>query len=216
MDDAAKGRWRFRLVELVVVIGVLGLLAAMAVSSVQRSREAGRRSQCANNLKYICFAILNYEQQQKVFPPGMIYDKGEDPALTDFFRPNWLFLTVPYIESTTLQRSLDCTVSICDARNRIGRGTLITATLCPSDMPNNREPFDGTSTGEGDNWARGNCAVNAGNVYIGTDGVTGASSAQWKDDRRRGVTAVNDATMDLAGIRDGIARRYSLGRFAPA
>ena len=50
--------------------------------------------------------LLNYEHQNKTFPPGMICDKGEDPALTDVFRPNWVMLTLPYME-TALNRRCD-------------------------------------------------------------------------------------------------------------
>ena len=199
-----RGRRGFLLVDLVFLVAVLGLGTAMLLPSLFRSREAARRSQCSNNLKQICLALLYYEHHKKTFPAGMICDKGEDPALTDVFRPNWVILTLPYLEQMALQRAFDDKSPISGEKNRLVRGTLIANLLCPTDSANNRKAFAGTNKAEGDNWARGSYAVNAGNVFIGKDGVTGANSAQWKDNLRRGVMAVNDATMDLAGMtRDG-------------
>jgi len=208
-----RERRGFVLVDLAFLVAVLGLGAAMLIPSLFRSREAARRSQCSNNLKQICLAMLYYEHQNKTFPAGMICDKGEDPALTDVFRPNWVILTLPYLEEMALQRAFDDKAPISDEKNRLMRGTSIPGLLCPSDSGNNRKPFAGTNKAEGDSWARGNYAVNAGNVFIGKDGgVVDADSAQWRDNQRRGVMAVNDATMDLAGMsRDGTSNTILAG-----
>jgi prepilin-type processing-associated H-X9-DG protein len=220
MDDTAKPRWRLRLVELVVVIGVLALLAALLVSWIPQSREAQRRRECGNNLRFIGLALLNYEQQNKTFPPAMICDDGEDPALTEILRPNWAILTLPFIEGTAPQPFV-LAVPISDEKNRRWRGTPVAPFLCPADLANSRKTFfAGASKAEGDSWARGNYAVNAGNVFIGKDGgVVDAKSPQWQDNLRRGwnenlrrgVMAVNDATMDLAGIQDGTSTTILAG-----
>ncbi|WP_417847653.1 DUF1559 domain-containing protein [Thalassoglobus sp.] len=62
----------FTLVELLVVIAIIGLLVAMLLPAVQRSREASRRTSCANNLRQISLAALNYLDAHRSFPSGWV------------------------------------------------------------------------------------------------------------------------------------------------
>src|SRR6188508_1512552 len=89
----------FTLVELLVVIAIIGILVALLLPAVQAAREAGRRAQCANNLKQIGLGLLNYEQQQKSFPPGGLR--------SGIYGHSWWVRVMPYLEETAVDARFD-------------------------------------------------------------------------------------------------------------
>ena len=59
----------FTLVELLVVIAIIGVLVAMLLPAVQAARESARRIQCANQLRQLSLACMNYESARGNLPP---------------------------------------------------------------------------------------------------------------------------------------------------
>lgn len=66
----SQRRTGFTLVELLVVIAIIGILISMLLPAVQQVREAARRTQCANQIRQMSLAMLNYESAHSRFPSG--------------------------------------------------------------------------------------------------------------------------------------------------
>ncbi|MEM9409726.1 MAG: DUF1559 domain-containing protein [Planctomycetota bacterium] len=119
-------RIAFTLVELLVVIAIIGILIAMLLPAVQVVREAARRIQCANNVKQITLACLNYESGQDQLPPGFTH-----PEMT-----MWSTFILPHIEQGNLYNSFDLAGPWSAASgatpNSEGLGTFIETFRCPS------------------------------------------------------------------------------------
>lgn len=95
-----RKRLGFTLVELLVVIAIVGILVGLLLPAVQAAREAARRLQCANNLKQLGLAMLNYESANRTYPPST------SATSSGLHYPNQWFRILPYIEKSPIYGQL--------------------------------------------------------------------------------------------------------------
>jgi len=224
-NDSNCHRIGFTLVELLVVIAIIGVLVALLLPAVQAAREAARRIQCANNVKNLSLALLNYHDSHGNFPaPTTVRPDSNDDVLSDNrLFTNWAVETLPYFEQQGLYDIFEISTAdlkrITDAENETARSTELPVMLCPSDIGQGQF-FTGGSF-QDSSWARGNYGMNGfqywPNVGLSkamrgeTDGVSGneLEAVQWID-YNIGMGGVNGPLMSLAKIQDGATNTIML------
>ncbi|HVT27195.1 MAG TPA: DUF1559 domain-containing protein, partial [Lacipirellulaceae bacterium] len=124
-------RRAFTLVEVLVVIAIIGVLVSLLLPAVESSREASRRLQCTNNLKQIGLALLNYESNHKLFPPGYVSDFDSDGNDTG---PGWGWAAIilPQMEESAIHHVIHFDLPIENPINGV-RVASIPNYLCPSE-----------------------------------------------------------------------------------
>ena len=127
-----RRRRAFTLIELLVVISIIAVLIALLLPAVQAAREAARRGQCVNNLKQIGLALANYEQAQKVLPPG--YVSNFDAAGNDTGPGwGWAAMVLPQMEQPGLFNAVNFNLAVEAPANATARLVTLSAFLCPTD-----------------------------------------------------------------------------------
>jgi prepilin-type N-terminal cleavage/methylation domain-containing protein/prepilin-type processing-associated H-X9-DG protein len=175
-------RRAFTLIELLVVISIIGILIAMLLPAVQAAREAGRRFQCANNLKQIGLAVHNYESQYLVFPIGTIVASwAGDPTLpTGNYRWGALAFLSPFLEQTSVFNAVNFEFPVFGPStttppgqvypaNRTVVNVMVSIFLCPSDLGQRLTTDDGFLGGVGRQFAPTNYQFCSGSGAGGGD-----------------------------------------------
>lgn len=106
-----KARSGFTLVELLVVIAIIGILIGLLLPAVQMVREAARRTSCANNVRQIGLALLNYEGTHEHYPPGWKSYKASGLSAPGW---GWSAAILPEMEGQNLHDLIDFDVAIDD------------------------------------------------------------------------------------------------------
>ena len=203
-----RARPGFTLVELLVVIAIIGILIALLLPAIQAAREAGRRSQCVNNLKQLGLGLQNYHDVHRSFPQGCGgtnpnpcsnlpsgYANGNCGRLSAFIE------LLPYIEQQALYDNIRAGGSGANPNGPAGWGgwpvwnVQIASLLCPSDPMTPPAPG---SAGQNNYCFSHGDSIN--NIYIwNTDPLN------WS----RGLfTAANSVT--LAMITDGTSNTVAM------
>jgi hypothetical protein len=101
---------------------------ALLLPAVQAAREAARRTQSRNNLKQIALALHNYHDVNNSFPAGT----HPNAALKPDKRLSWQTEILPYLELSTVHKSIDFTKAWDDPANRKALTTQIPIFVNPS------------------------------------------------------------------------------------
>ena len=159
----------FTLVELLVVIAIIAMLVGLLLPAVQAAREAGRRSQCGNNLRQAALATLVSHDQQRALPPLAAPSKSLPLTFPRGYRPGYGFTVftwlLPFLEETNLYTlATSGTLGVLTrVPNAPGGGVVssmpIGSYLCPSDSTH-AAGLSLTTNGGANNWAVGSYAAN--------------------------------------------------------
>lgn len=135
----------FTLVELLVVIAIIGILIALLLPAVQAAREAARRAQCSSNMKQVALALLNYESNHRVLPPGRMGcdNNSRCPAVAQRVGTSAFVCILPFMEEQAVYDMFNfedgpwgysSTWYVGSAGEAIGQR--IASYICPSDNSN--------------------------------------------------------------------------------
>ncbi len=171
----SNARAAFSLVELIVAVAIIGTLVSLLLPAVQTTREAARRAQCANNLRQIGLAVMNYESAQGRLPRGDWRVRTETTGVDSL--GTWVSLTLPYLDEAALHDEIDFTTPFYEPGQR-SLGTpphhvFFETHRCPSQDRVGLIAWNDAHYG-----ARGSYAANAG--WAGADSGLWMNDTDWR------------------------------------
>lgn len=182
-----RNRRGITLIELLIVIAIIGVLVSLLLAAVQRVRDSAYRADCLNNLRQIGFALQNYHDTHKTFPPGCSYLNGSAP----YPFMSWHTRLLAFIEQQALweqtQQAFAQDRWFQNVPPHTGFRTLMRLYSCPAD-----------SRGRG-----GISVLNAAPTsYLGNEGLDLYA--------RNGVLYI-DSQVSLADVTDGASNTLAVG-----
>jgi hypothetical protein len=112
---------------LALVVLCLMCLIGLLMPAVESAVEPARRVTCANNLKQIVLALLEYERANGHFPPAYIADKNGKPI------HSWRVLILPNLDYDSFYKMYDFTERWDSPKNQNVSVSRLPTYVCPCD-----------------------------------------------------------------------------------
>lgn len=201
-EKTRRGHHGFTMLELLTTIAVISMLLGILLPAVQSALETARRSKCANQMRQVGLAALNFHDANRSLPPGYTQDRirGTLQGHSVFYQ------LLPFLEETTAFDQMDPKVPSENVSTTPGikAAAVVPILVCPTDVfagGNPRRAADGTYFGATSYRANGGSRPLAAAAAT-NDGAfmcTGSLA-------RRAATAPPGQTVAMKHISDGASK----------
>ena len=134
-----SARAAFTLIELLVVISIIATLMSLILPAIQNAREAGRRTQCLNNIRNVTLACMNFASSNPSgHVPALSYYPQEKVTSGPFPKfiegRSWVVEILPFIDQQGTYDRWDKSIAWNMAPNLdLASSLYIQALACPND-----------------------------------------------------------------------------------